>query len=81
MQVLDVYVEEVRCQFHQHFMRAFLPIFWSQKISNPKHSFVIFGAKILYKKCVRKTLMKSTPGSVSLKEEILGQAQILLQIL
>jgi len=24
----------------------FLPIFWPQKISNPKHSFVVFGAKI-----------------------------------
>ncbi len=30
--------------------------------SNPKQIFVIFGAKILYKKCVRKTLMKLTPG-------------------
>jgi len=27
----------------------FLPIFWRQKKSNPKHSFVIFGAKILAK--------------------------------
>jgi len=36
--------------------------FWRQKISNPKHSFVIFGAKILYKKCMRKTLMKLTQG-------------------
>jgi len=35
------------CQFHQHFTCAFLPIFWCQKISNPKHSIVIFGAKIL----------------------------------
>jgi len=36
--------------------------FWHQKISNPKHSFVIFGAKILYKKRARKMLMKLTPG-------------------
>jgi len=33
-------------QFHQHFTRGVLPIFWRQKISNPKHSFVIFGTKI-----------------------------------
>ncbi len=49
-----------RCQFHQHFIYAFLPIFWCQKISNPKHSFVIFGTKILYEKHVWKTLMKLT---------------------
>jgi len=36
-------------------------IFWHQKISNPKQSFIIFGAKILYKKRVHKTLMKLTP--------------------
>ncbi len=28
----------------------FSPIFWCKKISNPKHSFLIFGAKILAKK-------------------------------
>ncbi len=28
-------------------LALFSPIFWRQKISNPKHSFVIFGAKIL----------------------------------
>jgi len=39
----------------------FGPIFLCQKISNPKHSFVIFGAKILYEKCARKMLMKLTP--------------------
>jgi len=31
-------------------------------MSNPKHSFVIFGAKFLYKKLEHKTLMKLTPG-------------------
>jgi len=36
----------------------FLPIFWRQKIPNPKHSFVFFGAKISYKKRASKTLMK-----------------------
>jgi len=30
------------------------------KISSPKHSFVIFGTKIMYEKCVCKTLMKLT---------------------
>jgi len=50
------------CQFHQHFTSAFLSIFWRKKISYSKHSFVIFGAKILYKKYARKMLMKLTPG-------------------
>jgi len=36
-------------------------IFWHQKISNPKHSFVIFGSKFFLQKRVRKTLMKLTP--------------------
>jgi len=35
----------------------FSPIFWRQKISNPKHSFVIFGAKLMYEKYTRKILM------------------------
>jgi hypothetical protein len=43
------------------YARIFHMKFWRQKISNPKHSFVIFGIKILYKKCVRKKLMKLTP--------------------
>jgi len=34
-------------EFHQNFWAVFLPIFWCQNISYPKHSFVIFGAKIL----------------------------------
>jgi len=40
----------------------FAPIFWCQKNLNPKQSFVIFGAKILYKKSAHKMLMKLTPG-------------------
>ncbi len=51
-----------RCQFPQHFTGIFLTIFWHQKISNPKHSFAIFGTKILYKKCASKTLMKLSLG-------------------
>ncbi len=39
----------------------FLPIFWCQKISNPKHSFEYFCAKILLKKLACKMLMKFTP--------------------
>jgi len=31
------------------------------KISNPKASFVVFGAKILYEKCARNLMMKLTP--------------------
>jgi len=40
----------------------FALIFWRQKILYPNHSFVIFGAKILYKKCMSKVLMKLFPG-------------------
>jgi len=40
-------------------------IFWykflAKKISSPKHSFVIFGTQILYKKCEHNMLMKLTP--------------------
>jgi len=43
--------------FYAHFFRRY---FGAKKISNPKHSFVIFGAKILYEKLKRKTLMKLT---------------------
>ncbi len=43
---------------------VFFLIFWCQKFQNPKHSFVIFWAKILYKKCVCETLMKVTAGHV-----------------
>ncbi len=42
---------------------SFIQLFWRQKMSNPKHikhSFVIFGTKILLEKYVRKTLMKLT---------------------
>ena len=39
----------------------FCQYFGAKKISNPKHSFVIFGPKIWYKKCARKMLMKLTP--------------------
>ncbi len=35
------------------------------KISNPKHTFVIFGAKILYKKCACRMFKKLTPFYVS----------------
>jgi len=43
---------------HTHFLYKIL----EPKISNPKHSVVIFVAKILYEKRVRKTLMKLTHG-------------------
>ncbi len=36
--------------FHQCFTRIFFVQIFSTKMSNPKHSFVIFGAKVLYKK-------------------------------
>jgi len=40
----------------------FLYKIFDAKISNPKASFVAFGAKILFKKCARITLMKLTAG-------------------
>jgi len=40
--------------------------FWYEifgaKISNPKASFVVFGAKSSYEKCAHKMLMKFSPG-------------------
>jgi len=55
-----------RSQFYQGYKRTF----FGAKTSNPKHSFVIFGTKILYKKCARKTLMKLTPVS---KDQVIQQ--------
>ncbi len=55
-------VEKTNGQFHQHFTRAFFVGNFGTKISNPKHSFVIFGANISYEKCAHKTLMKLTPN-------------------
>jgi len=40
---------------------VFCTKFWRQNVSNPKHSFVIFGAKILCEKRAHKMLMKLTP--------------------
>ncbi len=62
-------------QFHQHFTCAFFVQIFGKEISNPKHRFVIFGAKILYKKCTRRTLMKLTPdfGHVFLETKVIGK--------
>ncbi len=46
------------CQFHQRFSYKI----FGAKISNLKASFVVFGAKILYKKHTRKMSMKLTIG-------------------
>jgi len=68
---------ETYSQFHQHFMRAHFS--YKSKLSsfslvtNPKHSFVIFGAKILFKKRTRKTLMKLTPKSTKFNNHCLIQ--------
>jgi len=58
----DKLLSDYRSQFHQRFTHAFLYKIFGAKISNPKHSFVVFVAKILYKKRARKMLMKLTPG-------------------
>jgi len=42
------------------YVRIFCAKFWRYKVSKPKQSFVIFGAKISYKNLVHKTLMKLT---------------------
>jgi hypothetical protein len=47
-------------RFHQHFMHVFFVQNFGAKNFKQKHSFVIFGTKILYKKCTLKTLMKLT---------------------
>jgi len=47
------------------FSVLFALIFFRKKISNPKHSFVIFGAKILYEKLAHIMLMKLTAGVFS----------------
>jgi len=41
---------------------VFCTKFWLQKVWKPKQSFVIFGAKIFYKKHAHKMMMKSTPA-------------------
>jgi hypothetical protein len=53
-----------RSQFHQCFTSTFFIQNFYAKISDPKHSFVIFGAKIVYEKLSHKTLMKLTPEGV-----------------
>ena len=52
----------------------FLYKIFGAKISNPKASFVVLGAKILYKKHARKTLMKLTLGKVG--RSIVGEIEV-----
>ncbi len=55
-----------RCQFHQHFLHAFFVrkhVFVAKILYKiALCSFVIFGAKILYEKRMRNTLLKLTAG-------------------
>jgi hypothetical protein len=52
-----------------NFLRArFLYKIFGAKISNPKASFVVFGAKTLCKKRVPRTLMKLTTGRTEQKD-------------
>jgi hypothetical protein len=48
----------------------FAPIFLRQKISNPKHSFVIFGTKFCTKKRAHKILMKLIIGVTEILTKI-----------
>jgi len=48
------------------YTRVFLYKILGAKISNPKASLVVFGAKILYKKHAQKSLVKSTPALPSM---------------
>jgi len=47
--------------FYAHVVHIY---FGTKKLQSEHFSFVIFGAKILKRKCVRKTLMKLTSGRV-----------------
>jgi len=49
-----------RCQFHQHFTRAFFVRKQIVQLSLVMLQHVVFGAKISYKKCERNMLMKLT---------------------
>jgi hypothetical protein len=54
----------------QGVLRAlFSPIFWRQKISNPKHSYVIFWCQNIGKQSSRKMLMKLTSNRKSYRIE------------
>ncbi len=57
----DVNTDEPGVNFINVICARFLYKIFGAKTSDPKHSFVIFGAKIVYEKRVRKTLMKLTP--------------------
>jgi len=52
-------------QFHQRFTSIFHAKFWRQKVSKPKQSFAIFGAKISYEKFELNMLMKLTHENCS----------------
>jgi len=51
---------------------VFCTKFWCQNVSKPKQSFVIVGAKILYKKCNRKLLIKLTPGWITSSKKFIS---------
>jgi len=56
-----------RCQFHQHFIRAFFiqKFVQSQKLTREK-----LLKRLSYKKCARKMLMKLTQGPQSLAHSV-----------
>jgi len=58
---VDLHIEEMRHQVRTNRV-AIGPTVNFIKNSNPKHSFVIFGAKILFEKHAHKMLMKLTPN-------------------
>ncbi len=64
-------------QFHQRFMPAFLYKFWCQKLQSYVLGLRFFGAKILYEKCGRITLMKLTPW---VKTGLLPLCQLLTKV-
>jgi hypothetical protein len=57
-------VDEIdsRCQFHQHFMSAFAPIFLRQKVQTLKVTTKKLRANFLYEKDVCKMCMILTKG-------------------
>ncbi len=57
-EIRDAWVRVQESISSTFYTRIFRTQFWRQKISNSKHSNVIFGGKILYEKRAHKTLMK-----------------------
>jgi len=61
---------DVWCQFHQHFICAFLPISFCQKLQSCVLGLKFFWCQNIGKKRARKMLMKLTPASSLLTSRV-----------